>query len=1688
MTKSIRIGALLLLLLGIAGITGAPVQSALAATSLTVTDCSGEYGAGGTSTSPASGSLASAVNQANTENAGDTITFGCGGTITMSSTLTISGSLKIDGSGQNVVLNGGGAQRLFYVNKGVTAYLTALTLSGGYAYEEGGAIESYGTLTVTNSTFSGNHIDEDDYGNGGGAIMGFGTTTIDSSTFSGNSAPYSAGLTVGGTFANYGTATVTNSTFSGNSAYIGGAIYNSGPLTVTNSTFSKNSALQGGGAILTSVYGTAKVTDSTLSGNSASYGGAIYSGGPMTVTNSTLSGNSAGYGGAIYDEEAAAGTPYALDGALTITNSTLSGNSASYWGGVIDNNYATVTINNSTLSGNSVGTSTYPGTGGAIYNEGTTIIGGSILSGNKGGNCYAALSTVILTDSGYNLESGTDCGFKDVSNGGTSLTSSDPLFVTAGMQNNGGPTQTIAIQSDSPAIDQIPATNSLCPSTDQRGVPRPQGAKCDIGAYEYDAGANTTFPTVTVTAPSVPALQDGYFNATDLTDNGGVINVNVSATDASGVTNLECTDPLMGGSLTVVNQTGSSTRTGSVSISGDGIHHVSCTATNGAGSTGAASGSTNTATVKIDTTAPTSSSQCDTSSCSGTSGVTVTLNATDGVNGSGVGEIVYTTDGSDPSATNGTVYSGPFSVSPPPNVPSTTTVKYVAIDSAGNVGSIQSQTVSFLANTILTVSPTLATYGGLVDISATLSPAVSGEPITFYFNGTPLCGPWSGDGSDCPTTDVAGVATLAGFDLSSINSTYPNAGTYPSAGSCDAKNGVYASFDGDTSYAPSNSCNTLTITQKDLHVTVSHSPISYGADIPGSYDVSFDTSDFASGDDPSVISGSPSCDTTYTTTSPVGSYAINCTIGGLSAQNYTFVSGYTGTGTDGTSDQPLTNGPLLLGMLEVDQAHPSFNFVLPSGFSSTYGDGKVDVSGYVSKPSADTGAVSYETGTGSAGCSVDSSTGVVSINDATGSKQCVIDASITGDANYAAAGPDEQSFTISPALLSVTVTHDAVTYGDAAPTSFTVAYSGFVNGDLQSVVGGAPTCTTAYTSASSVSGSPYSISCTLGSLSSANYTFVSGFTGTAGAPLLSSTATQLGTFTVNKASLSVVAPSPTMTYGDATLPSLAPTVTGMNSSDSFTGLGGTCSLLTVGTTPSAVTLSSSTPAGTYTVHCRGVDTTNYSVSYTDGLLTVNQAKLTITASSGSMTYGGTVPTITPQYSAFAGNDNAASLTTAPTCSTAATSSSGVGQYTSTCSGAVDNNYTISYLPGSVRVNPVVLTVTAPNASVQYSDALPVLPPAITGYALGQDASALTTAPTCSTTATTGSFTNAAGTTTTTSGVNSPAGTYAITCSGGAATNYTFDYTSSAHYTPGTLTVAQEDATVQLSADSSAQVLGTGPITLTATVRDSAASGYTGANGESGTSATVGDVTKTFVEFDIYNAATCLSGTPAMSPVVSVTSSTRGIGTATYSLPSPATDASYCVVPRVVAGPATAGNGYGINGPNPYYTAPPGSVTGVAFYQNTGQFATGGGSIADSGSSTGQGALSFNARYTKQGGAKGQMMYSWQGTYQGQAATYTITSNAISTLSFSGSTTAVPAITTTLQGKCAESIVSVATGQVLSSQGNLTFTATAKDGDYGQSQNIPSDAFSLSVFDNSNQSIEQVATTPLGGGNLVVHNG
>ncbi|MFZ0890045.1 MAG: hypothetical protein WA005_16490, partial [Candidatus Binataceae bacterium] len=224
----------------------------------------------------------------------DTINFSVSGTITLVGSLpAIQNTLTIDGTTQAVTVDGANSFQVLAVNGGATLNVNALTIAQGskfclarwygslgggrcVIYGNGGGIANYGTVMVTNSTFSGN------------AALDF----IDDTAYGGTTA---GGY--GGGIYNQGTLTVTNSTFSGNGteyvSAIGGGIYNQGTLTVTNSTFSGNIAGVGGGI---GNGGTVMVTNSTFSGNPAEIGGCIGNGGTLTVTNSTFSGNGASSG------------------------------------------------------------------------------------------------------------------------------------------------------------------------------------------------------------------------------------------------------------------------------------------------------------------------------------------------------------------------------------------------------------------------------------------------------------------------------------------------------------------------------------------------------------------------------------------------------------------------------------------------------------------------------------------------------------------------------------------------------------------------------------------------------------------------------------------------------------------------------------------------------------------------------------------------------------------------------------------------------------------------------------------------------------------------------------------------------------------------------------------------------------------------------------------------------------------------------------------------------------------------------------------------------------------------------------------------------------------------------------------------------------------------------------------------
>ena len=260
----------------------------------------------------------------------------------------------------------------------------------------------------------------------------------------------------------------------------GASVFSVGGATVTLSGLTVTGGRSNGGGVFNQ--GTLTLNDVTIRDNTAGdptngegIGAGIwnYLGATLTLNGCTVSGNTA-IGNLSYAPSRGGGVENY--GTLTLNNSTVSGNSAVQGtGGGISNSLgvSTLTLNNATVSGNSS-----PGTSGSggIDNAGTLIAGNSIVAGNSDGDLFGN-----VTSEGYNLFGTTNgSGFDP-----TDLLGVDPLL--GPLQDNGGPTATMAPLSGSPAIDRIPGTPGVnFPATDQRGVARPQGSLADSGAVEAE--------------------------------------------------------------------------------------------------------------------------------------------------------------------------------------------------------------------------------------------------------------------------------------------------------------------------------------------------------------------------------------------------------------------------------------------------------------------------------------------------------------------------------------------------------------------------------------------------------------------------------------------------------------------------------------------------------------------------------------------------------------------------------------------------------------------------------------------------------------------------------------------------------------------------------------------------------------------------------------------------------------------------------------------------------------------------------------------------------------------------------------------------------------------------------------------------------------------------------------------------
>jgi hypothetical protein len=464
-----------------------------------------------------------------------------GGTLTLNN-LTITHAFNSTGDG-GAIRNGSG------IGNGGTLNINSCKFLGNQvgASFSGGAILSYGPLNISNSEFGSNKA-----GNGGaifprfaaavttitgcnfhdnvtlsatdgwgGAMLlwdGVGVTITNSQVVN-NAARHGGGIYV---FA-HSNLTITDSQVTANMAdngmtgnNYGGGILNNGTLSLTNVTLNGNEVVEtanyndtrGGGGIANLAGATATVTKGAINNNKGREGGGILNRGGLTITDITMDQNHGGVGGAILNNPAASEV-------LTVTGSTLSGNTigvSEFYvvtprGAAIYNQNGKVQMTNSTLSGNAGGQAFTDHEGNVTLvnvtmannpngglgsdqspNSSVMNVKNTVAANNGSRNCGPILFNTFTGQ--FNLATDSTCTWSGPGNQVV------PDANLGALAPNGGLTQTHLPGPGSAVIDN--ATSSGAPATDQRGIPRPQGAADDIGAVEVQPPATPT-PTPTAT-------------------------------------------------------------------------------------------------------------------------------------------------------------------------------------------------------------------------------------------------------------------------------------------------------------------------------------------------------------------------------------------------------------------------------------------------------------------------------------------------------------------------------------------------------------------------------------------------------------------------------------------------------------------------------------------------------------------------------------------------------------------------------------------------------------------------------------------------------------------------------------------------------------------------------------------------------------------------------------------------------------------------------------------------------------------------------------------------------------------------------------------------------------------------------------------------------------------------------------
>jgi predicted outer membrane repeat protein len=1173
--------------------------------------------------------LREAIDMANTNGGDETITFDQSAFATPLTIMLTGGELDLGDTTGTVSIEGPPA---------------------GVTIDAGGASRVF--FVLTSASFTGLTITGGTANNGGGGLENQGTATLDTCTIKGNS---------------------------------GNGLHNSGTLTLTNCTISGNSNDGGSGGGLYNVdNATAMITGCTFTGNSASLGGALNNtrGSTATLANCTIAGNSASFdGGGLYNNIRDNST-------LTLTGCTVSGNTALGGAGGLDAKTATLT---------------------------DTIVAGNTSDGNASDISGADASGV--TGSNNLIGTGGSGGITNGANGNIVLTDLTNLGLEA-LGRYGGPTQTMALDPGSAAIAAGATDPSL--TTDQRGLIR--GNTVDIGAVQTSLVVETTAATVDTTAANLSLP-----GAVSLANQFGGTAISF---DPTAFANAQ-TITLAGSQLQLTNTVLSTSITGpaaGLSVSGnhasrvfeiDGTASISdLTITEGSvagivtgGSGGGGMFNKGTLTLTNCTVSNNSAStmQSGINTLGGFGGGLLTLNT-------GTTTLTNcTVSGNSAGVAGGGLYFNGSPTSPTSTLTNCTVSGNSAVESGGgldcNGGSLSMTNCSLSANT--------ASAGGglgLFDRTATLTNCtVSGNSATSGNGG----GLYSALNSITTLTDCTFSGNTATGSGGGIATYGGGAGVSFSLSNCTISDNSAGQFGGGMS----------SLGQVNAHISNCTISGNFASQSGGGMNIDLQGRQSV----PSMVRNSIVAGNAATTSAPdaLGAFTSqgNNLIGKTDAS-----SGWVASDLTGTIATPLS--PLLAALgnyggptqtVALLPGSPAIAAGAADGAIATDGRGVTrpatnpDIGafqslGFTLAPIAGSTPQSASPGTAfaialavtvAANNAVEPvAGGVVTFTAPSTGASAVLPAttaavgsdsiaSVTASANgtggayavtAAATGAPPATFQLTNTLIGLLfsgLSNPAIPYGSKATLSGTLSNGnqapqganenvtvtvGGISQQAQIGPGGAFSVTL-NTASLGVSGSPYVVS----------YSY-------AGNALFASAQTT-GNLTVNPAPLTITAANASKVFGGA-LPAFSETYSGFVNGETA------ASLNTQPTLSTTATASSPVKAGGYPITAAGAVDPNYTFIYLPGTLTINAAPLTITAANASKVFGLPIPALIATYSGFVNGESAANLTTQPALSTTATASSPVkaGGYPITASGAVDPNYTFTYVAGTLTITQAAPTI------------------------------------------------------------------------------------------------------------------------------------------------------------------------------------------------------------------------------------------------------------------------------------------------------------------------------------------------------------------------------------------------------------